>query len=177
MKSELKGHRKGLNAVVGLEYAEWPDAWKDIFTEEASEKAYEEEVMMAGTGAATVKAEGSAHDYDDMYETYVSRYQHSTIVKAVAVTEEAVEDNLYASVGACIAKAMARSMQYTKEVRRADILNYGFDSNYTGGDSVQLLSTAHPLGGGAWLSRVRLASFGCSPFGISLIPEFDSFQR
>lgn len=151
--SERKQLQKGLNAVVGLEYAEWPDAWKDIFTEEASEKAYEEEVMMAGTGAAEVKPEGSAHGYDDMYETFTARYQHSTVVKAVAVTEEAVEDNLYASVGARIAKAMARSMKYTKEVRRADILNYGFDSNYTGGDGVQLLSTAHPLGGGGTLSN------------------------
>lgn len=151
--SERKQLQNGLNAVVGLEYAEWPDAWKDIFTEEASEKAYEEEVMMAGTGAAEVKPEGSAHGYDDMYETFTARYQHSTVVKAVAVTEEAVEDNLYASVGARIAKAMARSMKYTKEVRRADILNYGFDSNYTGGDGVQLLSTAHPLGGGGTLSN------------------------
>jgi hypothetical protein len=98
--SERKQLQNGLNAVVGLEYADWPDAWKDIFTEEASEKAYEEEVMMAGTGAASVKSEGSAIDYDDMYETFTARYQHSTVVKAVAVTEEAVEDNLYASVGA-----------------------------------------------------------------------------
>lgn len=145
---ERKQLQQGLNAVVGLEYREWDDAWRDIFDEESSRKAYEEDVMMAGTGAASLKAEGAAVQYDDMYETYISRYTHSTVAIAVAITEEAVEDNLYLPMGSKIARAMTRSMKYTKEVRRANVLNYGFDSNYPGGDEVQLLSTAHPLGGG-----------------------------
>jgi hypothetical protein len=127
--------------------------WRDIFSEEQSNKAYEEEVMHTGLSGGTEKAEGASIEYDDMYETYVSRYFHSTIVKAVAITEEAVEDNLYMSVGAKIAAAMTRSMLYTKELRRANILNYGFNSSYTGGDGVELLSTAHPLGDGGTLSN------------------------
>lgn len=150
---ERKQLQEGLNAVVGLEYVDWAPAWKDIFDEEGSEKAYEEDVMMAGTGAASVKAEGAAVQYDDMYETYTARYQHTTIAMAVSITEEAVEDNLYLPMGSKIARAMTRSMQYTKEVRRTNILNYAFDSNYVGGDGVQLLSTAHPLGGGGTLSN------------------------
>jgi hypothetical protein len=126
---ERKQLQLGLNAVVGLNYNEWPQLWKDIFTEEGSEKAYEEDVMMSGLGGADEKPEGGSIEYDDMYETYVSRYQHATITKAVAITEEAVEDNLYLSMGAKIAAAMTRSMMYTKEVRRANVLNYGFTSN------------------------------------------------
>jgi hypothetical protein len=143
----------GLNAIFGLQYNEWPELWRDIFTVENSEKAYEEEVMQSGLGAASVKPEGAGVEYDDMYETYVARYQHDTIAKAVAITEEAVEDNLYASVGQRIAKALARSMKYTKEMRAANVLNFGFDSNYSGGDGVQLFSTAHPLGGGGTLAN------------------------
>lgn len=150
---QRKQLQEGLNAVVGLEYREWPNAWRDIFTEEQSEKAYEEEVMMAGTGAAHIKAEGAAVEYDDMYETYTARYQHSTVAIAIAITEEAVEDNLYLSMGTKIARAATRSMLYTQEVRRANILNYAADSNFPGGDGVSLINSAHPLGGGGSLSN------------------------
>lgn len=150
---QRKQLQQGLNAIFGLQYNEWPELWRDIFTVENSEKAYEEEVMQSGLGAASVKPEGAGVEYDDMYETYVARYQHDTIAKAVAITEEAVEDNLYVSVGQRIAKALARSMKYTKEMRSANVLNFGFDSNYSGGDGVQLFSTAHPLGGGGTLAN------------------------
>jgi hypothetical protein len=151
---ERKQLQLGLNAVVGLNYNEWPQLWKDIFSEEGSEKAYEEDVMMTGLAEAEEKPEGGSIEYDDMYETYVARYQHATITKAVAITEEAVEDNLYLSMGAKIAAAMTRSMMYTKEVRRANILNYGFTSTNTGGDGVSLFNTAHPLGDGSTLSNM-----------------------
>lgn len=150
---QRKQLQEGLNAVVGLTYNEWPDLWQDIFSEEQSEKAYEEEVMHAGLGGGVVKGEGEGITYDDMYETFVSRYQHSTVIKAVAITEEAVEDNLYLSMGAKIAAAMTRSMKYTKEVRRANVLNFAYDTNYPGGDGVTLLNTGHPLGGGGTLQN------------------------
>lgn len=163
---ERKQLQMGLNAVVGLAYEQWPEMWKDIFSEETSEKAYEEEVMMAGTGAASVKPEGGAVEYDDMYETYVSRYQHVTLAKAVAISEEAVEDNLYLTMGAKIAAEMARSMLYTKEVRRANILNFGWDGTHPGGDGVSLFSTAHPLGGGGTISNTLATSAELSEAAI-----------
>ena len=36
-------------------------------------------------------------------------------------------------------------MAYTKQTKAAAILNNGFDSDFKGGDGVQLFSTAHPL--------------------------------
>lgn len=150
---QRKQLQDGLNAVVGLENLSIQPAWKDIFPEEGSEKAYEEEVMMAGTGAAAEKKEGAGVLYDDMFETYTARYTHSTIALAVRITEEAVEDGLYLSMGAEIARSMMTSMNYTKEVRRANILNFAFDSTHTGGDGVQLITTAHPLGGGGTLTN------------------------
>jgi hypothetical protein len=150
---QRKQLQEGLNSVVGLTYKRWDTQWTDIFTEESSNKAYEEDVMHTGLGAANEKGEGAAITYDDMFETYVSRYHHATIVKAVSISEEAVEDNLYLSMGAEISKAMTLSTLYSKELRRANILNYAFDSNFPGGDDVQLLSTAHPLGGGGVLSN------------------------
>lgn len=146
--------QEGLNAVFGLEYSRYPEQWRDIFeSSNENSKAYVEDVLMTGFGAAPVKAEGSAVTYDTAAEGYVSRYVFETIALAFAITEEAIEDNLYGSLGQKLARALARSMQYTKNVKGANILNNMFTSG-TGGDGVVLGSASHPLQGGGVLSNI-----------------------
>ena len=67
---------------------------------------------------------------------------------AFALTEEAVEDNLYDGLGKRYVKALAKSMANTKEVKGADVLNNAFSSSFTGGDGKSLIATDHPLSGG-----------------------------
>jgi hypothetical protein len=62
-----------------------------------------------------------------------------------AITEEAVEDNLYDSLSSRYTKALARGMSYTKQVKAAFVLNNAFTGGPTYGDGVVLCSTAHPL--------------------------------
>lgn len=153
-RSDLRKQlQEGLNAVFGKEYRMYPEEWRSLYDVNTSQKAYEEDVKMIGTGAATVKPEGGAIQYDDIAESYVARYVHETVAIALAITEEAIEDNLYGELGATGTRSMARSMQYTKEVKGAATLNFGFDSNFPGGDDVPLFSTAHPLWGGGTLSN------------------------
>lgn len=140
--------QEGLNTVFGMAYKSYAEEWRGIFSVETSRKAFEEDVLMAGFGAAPVKGEGSAVEYDEGAESYVSRYNHETIALAFAITEEAEEDGLYGALGAKYAKALARSLQHTKEVKGANILNNGFSASFIGGDGVSLFSTAHPLWGG-----------------------------
>ena len=97
---------------------------------------------------AEVKAEGTGIRFDNASEGYTSRYTHETVALAFALTEEAVEDNLYDSLGKRYTKALARSMANTKEVKGANVLNNAYSSSYTGGDGVSLVNTAHPLAGG-----------------------------
>jgi len=144
--------QEGLNTVFGMAYKSYPEEWRQIFEVENSSKAYEEDVLMAGLGAAPVKAEGGGVSYDEGAESYVSRYNHETIALAFSITEEAVEDGLYGNLGSKYAKALARSMQHTKEVKGANILNNAF-SGSTGGDGVVLCSTAHPLWAGGTLAN------------------------
>jgi phage major head subunit gpT-like protein len=92
-----------------------------------------------------VKEEGSAISYDNAQEAWTSRYTHETIALGFSITEEAVEDNLYDSLSSRYTKALARAMAYTKQTKAAAVLNNGFNSSYTGGDGVELFSTAHPL--------------------------------
>lgn len=143
--------QKGLNAVFGLEYRERPEVWRGYLSQESeTEKAYVEEVMMAGLGAAAVKEEGAGVTYDHTSETYVARYVFETIALAFAITEEAEEDGLYGSIGKKLARALARSHKHTIATRAANILNNGFTNTaaYYGGDGVPLFSASHPLKSG-----------------------------
>ena len=138
----------GLNALFGLEYDQHGKEYESIFSMEDSSKAFEEEVLIVGFGAAPDKSEGQSVSFDNANESYTARYTHSTVALAFALTEECIEDNLYDSLGKRYTKALARSMAHSKEVTAANVLNNAFSSSYTGGDGVSLINTAHPLAGG-----------------------------
>ena len=141
----LKELLPGLNALFGLEYKRYGEEHKEVYETETSERSFEEETKLSGFSAAPVKNEGSAIAYDNAQEAWTARYTHETIALGFSLTEEAVEDNLYDTLSARYTKALARSMAYTKQVKAANVLNNGFDSNYAGGDGEALFSTSHPL--------------------------------
>lgn len=138
----------GLNTNFGLEYNRYAEEYKAAYDINTSVKAYEEDVLNVGFGAAPVKSEGANVHYDTGAEGWTARYQHETIALAFAITEEAEEDGLYGSLGAKYAKALARSMQHTKEIKGAATFNNGFSTSFTGGDAKPLFATDHPLYGG-----------------------------
>ena len=141
----LKELLPGLNALFGLEYAKYGEEHKEIYEQETSDRSFEEETKLSGFGAAPTKSEGAAIEYDNAQEAFTARYTHETIAMGFAITEEAIEDNLYDSLSARYTKALARAMAYTKQVKAAAVLNNAFDSGTTYGDGVELCSTAHPL--------------------------------
>jgi len=144
----------GLNALFGLEYNLYEDETAAVYETESSERAFEEEVKLAGFGAAPVKSEGSAISYDTAQEHFTARYNHETIAMGFAITEEAVEDNLYDSVSARYTKALARAMAHTKQVKGAFPLNNAYTvANFSAGDGLQLCSTAHLDINGASISN------------------------
>lgn len=144
----LKELLPGLNGLFGLEYKRYGEEHKEIYEIENSDRSFEEEVKLSGFGAAPVKTEGAGIAYDSAQEAYTARWTHETISLGFAITEEAVEDNLYGSLSTRYTKALARAMAYTKQVKAAYILNNSTAAGVTYGDGVALLSTAHPLVGG-----------------------------
>ncbi len=138
----------GLNSLFGLSYDEYDREYTEIFSIEDSQRAFEEEVLITGFGSAPTKTEGQSVVFDNAVESWSARYTHDTVALAFALTEEAVEDNLYDSLGKRYVKALARSMANSKEVKGADVLNNAFSSSFTGGDGVSLINTSHPLAGG-----------------------------
>jgi hypothetical protein len=154
----LKELLPGLNALFGLEYKKYGEEHKEIFENETSERSFEEETKLSGFSAAPVKTEGSAIQYDNAQEAWTARYVHETIAMGFALTEEAIEDNLYDSLSTRYTKALARAMAYTKQVKAAAILNQAFGGP-TYGDGQVLCSTAHPLiSGGTNSNRPTVAA-------------------
>ena len=143
----------GLNALFGMEYSRYESQHAEIFETESSDRAFEEETMIVGFGNAKVKTEGQGVEFDNATEGFTARYSHETIALAFALTEEAIEDNLYDRLGARYTKALARSMAHTKQVKAASVLNNAFSSSFTGGDGKALVATDHPLQGGGTLSN------------------------
>jgi hypothetical protein len=150
----------GLNAVFGIEYGEVNEEHKPLYEIESSDRAFEEEVLFTGFGGAPVKGEGSAVVYDDASESYTARYTAETVALAFAVTEEAMEDNLYDTFAKLRAKGLARSMANTKQQKAADLYNNGFATNQ--GDGVPMFSAAHPVVGSGTVTNITAATLEAS---------------
>jgi hypothetical protein len=150
----VKELEPGLNALFGLEYNRYENQDREIFVTETSDRAFEEEVMLSGFASAPTKAEGASVVFDQAGETFTARYTNETIALAFAITEEAIEDNLYDRLAARYTRALARSMSNTKQVKAAQILNQAQFTAVTGGDGVSLINSAHPLATGNTFSNV-----------------------
>ena len=154
----VKELEPGLNALFGLEYGRYEAEHSQIFDTETSDRAFEEEVMLSGFGNARTKSEAGSIVYDNATETFTARYTHETIALGFAITEEAVEDNLYDRISARYTKALARSMANTKQVKAANVLNNAFDPNFAGGDGVELCSAVHPIVAGTFANELATAA-------------------
>ena len=153
----VKELEPGLNALFGLEYKRYENQHAEIYTNENSDRAFEEEVMLSGFANAQVKGEGAGVSFDEAQETFTARYTHETVALAFAITEEAIEDNLYDRLAARYTKALARSMSNAKQVKAVEPLVNGFGT-FKSGDAVTLFSTAHPTVAGTFKNTLTTAA-------------------
>jgi len=153
----VKELEPGLNALFGLEYNNYANEHAEIFDTENSDRAFEEEVMLSGFANAPIKAEGTSVSFDNAQETFTARYTHETLALAFAITEEAIEDNLYDRLASRYTKALARSMANTKQVKAANVLNNAF-ATANGGDGKALCATDHPIAAGTDRNELSTAA-------------------
>ena len=146
----------GLNAVFGMEYGEVNNEHEPLYEIENSDRSFEEEVLFTGFGTAPTKNEGAAVVYDDAGESFTARYTNETIALAFAITEEAMEDNLYDTFAKLRAKGLARAMANTKQVKAAKLYNEGFTTAQ--GDGVSLFNASHPTVGDGNQSNTATAA-------------------
>jgi len=149
----------GINKWYGREYDEHTVEWTDLFEQEGSSRAYEEDVGTTGFGLAKVKPEGQALSYDEESQAYVTRYAHVVYALGFIVTREIYEDDQYDIVGKRRAEALAFSMRQTKETVAANVYNRAFNSSYLGGDGLEMCSELHTnFSGGTWANELDVAA-------------------
>ena len=156
----VKELEPGLNALFGLEYRRYDQEHKEIYATESSDRAFEEEVMLTGFANADVKPEGQGVAYDEAQETFTARYTMETVALAFAITEEAMEDNLYDRLSSRYTKALARSMANAKQVKAAVPLNNGLPAvaTFKTGDGVSLINASHPTIAGTFSNTLSTAA-------------------
>jgi len=156
----VKELEPGLNALFGLEYRRYDQEHKEIYATESSDRAFEEEVMLSGFANADVKPEGQGVAYDEAQETFTARYTMETVALAFAITEEAMEDNLYDRLSSRYTKALARSMANAKQVKAAVPLNNGLPAvaTFKTGDRVSLINSTHTTIAGSFSNTLSTAA-------------------
>ena len=151
----------GLNKVFGQTYDEHPIEWDKIFDSSTSRKNFELDQQMEGFGLAAEKPEGQDIEFDSASQGFTPQYKHITAAKGFIITMEALMDELY-GVFSKRARALAFGMTQFKEITGANILNNGFDSNFTmpGGDGLELFSLVHVNGptGGTFSNELTVAA-------------------
>lgn len=149
----------GINKWYGDSYAEHATEHNALFDKFSSRKAFEEDVSISAFGMAPVKPEGEAVSYDSMSQGFVSRYNHVVYALGFVITREMKEDDLYDVVGQRNARALAFSMNQTKETVAANVYNRAFSGSYLGADGLELCSELHVnVAGGTYANELDVAA-------------------
>ena len=156
----VKELEPGLNALFGLEYKRYDTEHEEIYAKESSDRAFEEEVMLSGFANAQTKPEGQGVSFDEAQETFTARYTHEKVALAFAISEEAMEDNLYDRLSSRYTKALARSMANAKQVKAVVPLNNGLPgvATFKTGDGVSLINASHPTIAGTFSNTLSTAA-------------------
>lgn len=159
-----------LNQSFDGVYDQRADEYKQVFTEENGiARAYHEEVVLYGMGAAPVLPDGQPVTYDEGGQLYVKRYPYDVYGLAFALTKVLVEDGDHIRVGATMSKHLAQSMTETLETVTANHLNRAFTSGYNGGDGVPLVSASHPVIGGVQTNVLTSAALSQTSLEQALV--------
>ena len=159
-----------LNQSFDGVYDQRTDKYKKIFKEENGiARAYHEEVVLYGFGAAPILPDGQPVTYDEGGQLYVQRYLYNVYGLAFALTKVLVEDGEHIRVGSSYSKHLAQSMDETLETVTANHLNRAFTVGFNGGDGVPLVSASHPVIGGVQSNVLASAALSQTSLEQALI--------
>lgn len=148
-----------LNQAFDGVYNQRQDEYKAIFrTESGIPRAYHEEPVMYGFGAAPELPDGMPVTYQQGGILFNKRYIYKVYGLAYALTKILVEDGDHIRIGTTYAKHLAQSLIETKETKCANELNRAFNGSYVGGDGVALNTASHPVIGGNQSNILNVAA-------------------
>ena len=159
-----------LNQSFDGVYDQRTDEYKQVFSEENGiKRAYHEEPVLYGFGAAPKLPDGQPVTYDEGGQLYIKRYEYDVYGLAFALTKVLVEDGEHIRLGTIYSKHLAQSMDETLETVTANHLNRAFTSGYSGGDGVELVSASHPVIAGVQSNLLTSAALSQTSLEQALI--------
>lgn len=164
--SEARLLQEGINAIATIEYKDYEMEADKIFTTYNSEKAYELDVSLSGTGLAALKPEGTSTSYDAEKQDFATTYTHAVYSLGTIITMEAAMNNLYRDLVMKAGKLLKRSLIHTDELLAANVINNAYTN--TIGDGQALAATTHVLGKGGTFSN-RFTVF--TPFSQAALED------
>jgi hypothetical protein len=143
----------GLMEVAFNEIDAQQPQWPQVLNTDTSERAYEEDLKVAGLGSMLPKPEGTNTQFDDPLIGSAKRYTHVSYGLGFRITREMYDDDLYSIMNGMSAE-LGRAAAYKIEVDAWSVLNNAFSSSFTGWDGLALCHTAHTrLDGGATIAN------------------------
>lgn len=131
--------------------------FKQIFETKKSDLITEYVWEMKGLGLGAAVPEGSAIPTDSMQQVYQYQTTHQMFGLTYPIDYMAMINNQYKDKFPNAAKQLKNSMDQTKEIVGASVLNHATDASQPLGDGMPMLSTAHPLASGGTYSNTLAA--------------------
>ncbi|MEM2049532.1 MAG: Mu-like prophage major head subunit gpT family protein [Thermoproteota archaeon] len=145
--------RIGIRKVFLNEYAAYPEFYSKIFNVESSDRAYEEELIMAGFGLVPEwNSDGQELPTDKILTGERVLYVHKDYGMMWSVSKRLLREDMYGKVGKELVKEAVRSMKTTIEVVAHSVINNGF-----GGDRPLFSNNQKLIGGGTFSNRITSA--------------------
>lgn len=144
---------RGLNDVFDQNNMRHASIAKTLFRNYTSDQNFEEDQEIIGLTVAAEKAETAAIAFDNFKQSFNTRYIHKAYGLAVTISREAIDDNKYKGQMETAMKMLGDSAKEATELTGHDVFLRAFNSTYTGGDGVELLSTAHVNASGGTYSN------------------------
>lgn len=155
----------GINQWIHDEFKQMPVLYSQIFSEETSQRSFEEDQVSAGISDLTQTDELNAAPDKDKIKAYATRYSHLAFRGKMKVSKEAFDDDLY-GVFKRDSVDMGKSGRRTYEKQAFSVFRNAFStSNLSYGDNKPLCSTVHTRADGG------TSQSNASSTGIELTEE------
>ena len=139
---------KGYASKFYGEYDMYDAQWAPIFEKLSSDRAFELDVLTDNFTVIPSKPESTNITYQSGQQRFTTQYNHTSFGGGFQISKEARDDSKELDVMAKYMRQLGDAAKRTNEVNGANVLNRGFDSGFTGGDGVELFTTAHPVNSG-----------------------------
>ena len=119
--------RVGIREVFLSEYQQYPELYSKVYDVQTSNRAYEEELIIAGFGAVPEwNSDGSELPTDRALTGNRVLYVHKDYGMMWTVSKRLLREDLYAKIGAELVREAVRAMKHTVELVSWSVIANGF---------------------------------------------------